>query len=102
MRTDKQGRKPFKQYLGGGKYRLIRKRPLFLTEETLLPLLEELKEKQAKGWLEVQTLKGETVDLDKVGKKVKPAPPPPPPPPPKEKKKIPKMDEPEIKVEESK
>jgi hypothetical protein len=53
-----------KQYIGGGQHRLIRGRPVALTEEKLKEYLDELKEKFAAGLIHVTTTDGHHVDLE--------------------------------------
>lgn len=53
----------FKQYLGGGLIRLVRKRPVPLTETMIRRLLGELVEKEAAGILKVTTPDGRRIDL---------------------------------------
>lgn len=64
-----------KQFIGGT-HRLIRKRPLVLSEAEVMKYLKELREKQAIGMLEVQTPDGRLVDL--ITFKVAPTPVTPP------------------------
>jgi hypothetical protein len=54
----------FKQYIGDQQLRLIRGRPLALTEEAFQKALPEIKAKAALGILEVRTPGGERIDLE--------------------------------------
>lgn len=54
----------FKQHVLTGQHRLIRGRPLVITEKTLLDHLGELREKQALNLLEVRTMEGRVVNLN--------------------------------------
>lgn len=69
------------QHLAGGDYRLVRGRPVQLTEEKFQLLLPELREKAAAGILEVKTLDGRLVDLTTLETSTLPAPVPAPHPP---------------------
>jgi hypothetical protein len=53
-----------KQYIGGGQHRLIRGRPVALTEEKFQEYLPELKEKLAAGLIHVKTADGHHIDLE--------------------------------------
>jgi len=53
-----------KQYVGQNQTRLVRSRPLTISEEELLRDLEELKKKSLMGILEVRTLDGRKMDLE--------------------------------------
>lgn len=67
------------QLLGGGRFRLVRGRPLIVTEEQLLLLLDELKQKKQLGLLTVTTPDGREVELSNApSPKSKSLPPPPP------------------------
>lgn len=52
-----------KQYIGGGKYRVIRGRPVALTREQVSLHVEELAQKVAAGIFEVRTHDGRIVDM---------------------------------------
>ena len=54
----------FKQHIGPGQRRLIRGRPLLLTEEDFKKYLDEIKAKAAVGILEVRTPGGQKIDLE--------------------------------------
>lgn len=54
----------FAQYIGKDQKRLIRSRPLVITEEMLMRDLQELKEKAKMGILEVKTGDGRVLDLE--------------------------------------
>lgn len=69
-----------KQFIAG-EYRLIRKRPLVFTEEQLAKHLQEVKNKQALGMLEVRTPDGRLVDLETMQVATASAAPPKPAPP---------------------
>ena len=62
-----------KQYILDSDHRLVRGRPLQVTEEKLKAHFPELKEKEGKGLIYVTTLQGEPVDLETL--KVFPLPP---------------------------
>lgn len=65
-----------KQYIGGGKYRSIRGRPIFLTDEEFELHRKEIEMKVAAGIFTVTTVDGRPVDLGTMA-----APPVPPSPP---------------------
>lgn len=71
----------FKQHIGSGQRRLIRGRPLHLTEEEFTKHLDEIKAKAAAGILEVRTMDGRKLDLSTM-RPVGPAAAPPLPKPP--------------------
>jgi hypothetical protein len=52
-----------KQYLGGGKYRSIRGRPIVLTREQVMQHIEELVKKVDAGIFELRTQDGRIVDI---------------------------------------
>lgn len=54
----------FQQRIGAEQSRLLRGRPLHITEDKLLRDLEELKTKQRQGILEVRTADGRRFDLE--------------------------------------
>lgn len=62
-----------KQYVLKSQRRLVRGRPVLVTEEELQDNLEELREKSHDGILEVRTMDGRLVDLDTLN--VAPVPP---------------------------
>lgn len=74
----------FKQYLGGGMLRLVRKRPTVVTEDLLKKLLNELREKEAQGILKVTTPDGVLIDLSTLKPAEEPAAEPPKPHPPQD------------------
>lgn len=53
-----------KQFITSAQLRLVRARPLQITEEQLRDNLEELREKTGRGLLSVSTLDGRKIDLD--------------------------------------
>lgn len=54
----------FKQHIMSDQRRLIRNRPILITEEQLQAHLDEFKKKQAVGILEVRTMDGRILNLD--------------------------------------
>lgn len=54
----------FKQHVGSDQRRLLRNRPLIITEEDLKKQQDELLDAQKKGILEVRTLDGRLIDLE--------------------------------------
>jgi hypothetical protein len=88
LRAKMPKRARFKMYLAGGKHRLIRKRPLVLTDAAFEELLPELLEKAAVGLLEVRKEGRVLVDLDNpFPERTPPKPEKKPAPAPKKKKK---------------
>jgi hypothetical protein len=71
----------FKQHIGPGQVRLLRGRPLILSDDALQAHLEELRTKVAAGLVEVRTLDGRKVDLATLAAGPAPATPPLPRPP---------------------
>lgn len=65
-----------KQHLGGGTHRIVRARPLSLTEAQFTQHLAEIKERVKAGLLEVRLVDGSKVDVDSL--EVTPALPSPP------------------------
>jgi hypothetical protein len=53
-----------KQYLGGGKYRSVRGRPIVLSDSQVFEHLEELKAKVGAGIFELRTQDGRIVDIN--------------------------------------
>lgn len=64
IRTISPGKAKMKQHVGGGELRILRSRPLVVSEEVLARHLEEIKAKQKVGALEVRTLDGRLVNLE--------------------------------------
>lgn len=62
-----------KQYVGDQQFRLVRNRPVIMSEEMVLANLEELKEKTAGHLIKVATLDGRDVDLSTMQAAPKPA-----------------------------
>lgn len=72
-RAQRATRARFKQYIGDQQMRLVRNRPVIITEEVLLANLEELRAKTAEHLIKVTTVDGRDVDLETFA--VAPAPP---------------------------
>jgi hypothetical protein len=66
VRSGNATHRGLKQHVLGSQRRLVRGRPVSLTEDELLVHLEELQGKAKVGLLEVRTSDGRLVDLDKV------------------------------------
>lgn len=65
-----------KQHIGDGQHRLIRGRPVFLTEEMFQKYLPDLQARAAAHLLEVRTMDGRKVDLSTLEVQAAPALPP--------------------------
>ncbi len=81
VRSTNATHRGMKQYVTTGQHRLIRGRPVIVTEEVLLTNLEELRKKNKAGILEVRTLDGRILNLDTLVPPVATFPPPLPHPP---------------------
>lgn len=82
QRAAAPGRMRFKNYLGGGMLRLIRKRPTIVTKDVVVKLRAELIEKEKQGILKVALPDGRRIDLETlkpIDPKAPPVPKPAPP-----------------------
>lgn len=52
------------QFVGPNQQRLVRTRPLMMTEDQLIAALPDLKEKASRGFLEVRSQDGRKIDLE--------------------------------------
>lgn len=78
VRAKGPSRHRFKQHILGGSRRLLRNRPVMITEALLVEFYEELKIKDMQGILSVHTMDGRRIDLSqmKAAKAPLPAPKP--------------------------
>jgi hypothetical protein len=84
QRAQAPTRPRFKQYLGGGLLRLVRKRPTPITEDLLKRLLPEVVQKEKEGILKVTTPAGVRIDLSTLKPAEEPPAEPPKPQPPQD------------------
>ena len=64
LRAQQAKHHPLRQHLGGGKYRIIRGRPITLTESEVMTHIKEIREKVLSGALEIRTQDGRLVDVE--------------------------------------